>query len=462
MTSFSIHAPRVDAQHRLVQFRYHCDRFGGFEETVHWPHAVPNGAFEKLRSREGQALLRLTALMVGVSYHKAAASDEVIVEFPAGEAAMAALTAAYTEGLGEFYVRNQLSYPPATVFRQNSDTQNSATDDNETTAELAFTPKAKTALVAFGGGKDSHVAAGLMRRAGRDVELISIILSEKVGARLATMTDAPLSILKRTIDPHLIEISRSGEALNGHIPITSINSTILMLHALMHGHGEIVFANERAASEPTMWLGDVPVNHQYSKSIAFEGLLRAAFEEAGARASLPNYFSILRPVSELWTIQALVKKAPEALGQFASCNRNFVFAGKNALEDGVRWCGHCAKCTYTAVLLATQVGPDRLEEIMGHPVLGIESNMPFLRDVAGLSDAKPWECVGERLEVAAALAHIADQPEWAEMPLIKAILPELDQTYDRQKLRAQYHQSLSAWSEHYIPNDIAVLMQQVA
>ena len=59
----------------------------------------------------------------------------------------------------------------------------------------------------------------------------------------------------------------------------------MTLYAAAKGLDWVVFANERAASEPTMESNGHPVNHQFSKSLEFEDALRHIVEvELPARA----------------------------------------------------------------------------------------------------------------------------------------------------------------------------------
>ncbi|MGJ3230517.1 MAG: hypothetical protein ACFE0P_01815 [Oceanicaulis sp.] len=434
---FILHAPEFDAADNTARFCFDVPRFGRFEETVAFPETA---RLDGIEAGLQDQLLQLAAILSGTSYFKAAPTQALKFEFPlTGEAkTLAELT--YGPGLGEFYVRNDLAYPPALSIEAET-----AQGGGSARRDASQAPRAVTA---FGGGKDSHVASAIVAEAGGEAERVSVILSEKVGDRLQSMSETPVILIHRTLDPRLIDISKSGEALNGHIPITGVNSTLLGLYAAARGLDWVVFANERAASEPTMETNGHPVNHQFSKSLEFEDALRAAFEAAGAGFA---YFSVLRPVTEIWTAHYLATRADFALEIFASCNRNFVFAGPNALEPGRRWCGKCAKCVYTAVLLAPFLPVERHAEIFQSKPLHDEANLEFLREIAGLAGAKPWECVGEMREVAAALAHLGTAPGWRDAPLIRAVQGALFERWDRHELAETWENSLDARSEHRMP-----------
>jgi hypothetical protein len=439
--AFLVLAPEIDADANTARFSYDSPRFGRFTETVRFPGAARLNAIDA-PVREG--LLALAAILIGTSYFKAAPVQAVRCAFALTRQARRVAELAYGPGLGEFYVRNGLSYPPDLIIEAETAPGVDAT--------LRAAPDHPRAVTAFGGGKDSHVASAIIAEAGGEAERVSVILSDKVGDRLQSMSEVPVTLIQRRIDPRLIEISRSGEALNGHIPITGINSTLLGLHAAATGRDWVVFANERAASEPTMEANGHPVNHQFSKSLAFEDALRAAFAAAGTGF---EYFSVLRPVTEIWTAHYLATRAEFALEIFASCNRNFVFAGDSALAPGRRWCGECAKCVYTAVLLAPFLPVARHGEIFQSQPLHDAGNLEFLREIAGLTGAKPWECVGEMREVAATLAHLGAAPGWREAPLIAAVQGELYGRWGRQELSDTWANSLDARSGHRMPDAVA-------
>ena len=70
-------------------------------------------------------------------------------------------------------------------------------------------------------------------------------------------------------------MNRAG-AWNGHVPVTAINSAILLCASILYGFRYIVFSNERSADEATLVTDDgSEVNHQYSKSSDFEAGFRA-------------------------------------------------------------------------------------------------------------------------------------------------------------------------------------------
>ena len=153
--------------------------------------------------------------------------------------------------------------------------------------------------------------------------------------------------MKRRIDPRLFHANAAG-ALNGHVPITAINSCILTMCAFLQGCSWVVFANEFGSDEETMEYNGHPVNHQYSKSADWEKWYRSVMAEIFSPGF--EYFSILRPVSELWIANELSKDR-QALSLFRSCNKNFAIEKKCSAD---RWCTKCPKCAFTFLMLAAR------------------------------------------------------------------------------------------------------------
>lgn len=437
---FTIHPPVIISAHECA-FRYTCATFGTFEERVIWPKTTRNLSTQP-------ALLNLMAAILGVSYYKAAASSDITVEVPLGPAARAVIIACYTEGLGEFLFCNALPYPPKLRWHWSGSTPAPASQQSASTH----------AIMAFGGGKDSHAAMALMNEAGLTYEPVSIILDTKVGDRLAHMIGEPLTFIHRHIAPEIIALARAKRGYNGHVPITAINSLILTAYATLTGAGAVIFANERGASKPTIMHHGHAINHQYSKSIAFEGLMRAALNECVS--ATPQWFSLLRPYSELWIAREVATKAKPAHNKFTSCNRNFVFAGTKVLADDERWCGTCPKCVFTAAIFAPHCNAPEMDAIFGKDILENETNVQMARDLAGLGDMKPWECVGDVEDTAAAFAMLAAHPFWKNKAVVRALVPELNERYNLEALRARFASEMDIKGPHFVPMPWAGLTEK--
>ena len=408
---------------REARLQFHCSQNGTFEETVRF----------KTEGDVPRPLLTLLQTALGVSTYKAAAARtiELPAMTPAGRTMAEAL---YTDGLAEFFVRAGLPYPADVRFEG---------DGVEAPAAFSPPPTDGRPLVAFGGGKDSYVAGAIVQRAlGQEPLFSSVVLSDAVEATLHRTAPSDLLILRRTLDPKLLALK---DAFSGHVPITAINILVLTIEGLLRGSGPILFANERSADEPTMAVGDSFANHQYSKSSFFETKVRHAVAEAAPAA--PATYSVLRPFSELW-IGEKFAQLKEPFGRFTSCNRNFRLAG----DADKRWCGSCAKCAFTSLILAPHLSQDEAMTIFGQIMLDREALLPLYRELCGLSEHKPWDCVGTISECQAALYLAAQNPVFAESLAVRELLPILLKTVSENALRAQVDAAMKPDPQGALPD----------
>jgi hypothetical protein len=233
----------------------------------------------------------------------------------------------------------------------------------------------------------------------------------------------PLIRIQRELSPELKALNAGG-AWNGHVPVTAINSAILLCAGLLYGYRYIVFANESSANEATLKDGQGrEINHQYSKSFAFE----QDFAEVVKQFVSPDitYFSLLRPFSEI----AITRRFAEMTGfheVFSSCNRNFHQDGSHITG---RWCQDCPKCRFTALALAPFISPGQLFAIQGADLLNQENQLQGFKALCGLGEHKPFECVGSIAESRAAMRFLANDPGWQGKYIVGVLAgyPEIKQ-----------------------------------
>src|SRR5690606_11248147 len=359
----------------VAELAYAFDDGPELVETVTFPGAP--FALEGARAEAATRALRLLHLVAGVSYYKAAVPPVIRIDGYAIDAATAALMdQVYLNGLGEFAYRNGLDLRGRIRFP----------------AEAAAPAPAPAlgldgpALVAIGGGKDSLVTIEALRAAGVAQTLAWIGGSQLIRA-CAERTGLPMLNIGRALAPALFEINRQG-AHNGHIPVTAINSAILVLAAVLTGHGQVVFSNERSASYGRLIPGTGAVNHQWSKGWAFEQAFGTHVERTVA-ADL-HYYSLLRPLSELAVARQFARN-DRYDAYFSSCNRNFHILGEKPAQ---RWCGLCPKCHFVFLALAPFMPKPRLVAIFGRNLLDDPGLAPGFDALLEYQDHKPFECVG--------------------------------------------------------------------
>lgn len=370
-----------------------------FVETVEFDH-------ELVESSRLNAALRVLHLLAGVSYYKAVAPTAIEVPSLSGAERQLVL-AMYDEGLREFAYRNDLGVPLAVDLIERD---RSAADRLSHPGELgepgpvaagvsASGGGEPNVLIPIGGGKDSALVADLI-----PTGTLMAVSPKGAQEHLAAHLGRTLRRVSRNLDPRLRDLVAAG-ALNGHVPVTAINSAIAVALAVSDGFDEVLMGLERSASEPSLVVDGVEVNHQFSKSARAEELLKKAFEPTGVR-----YLSLLRPMTELAIGAAVGARGLAA--DIVSCNRVFTIWSENDSSRTQRPCGECAKCLFTALMLAPALTPEQVGEYFGRDLLDEESHLEPVREL--WSAEKPFDCVGERHESAAAVALLAQRPGWRD------------------------------------------------
>ncbi len=210
-------------------------------------------------------------------------------------------------------------------------------------------------------------------------------------------------VIHRSIHPRLLELNSQG-CLNGHTPFSAMLAFYTLLASQLSGIPNIALSNESSANEATV--ADTGVNHQYSKSLEFENDFRSYVAEYVSPKY--NYFSFLRPLSEL-QIAMLFSRLPQYHPVFRSCN-----AGSK--QD--IWCGKCAKCLFAYIILSPFIEPRKLNAIFGKDLLNDPSLEPFFQQLIGHADTKPFECVGTVSEVNSALSMAISRWYADQRPLL--------------------------------------------
>ncbi|MGN9912536.1 hypothetical protein ACTMTJ_33865 [Phytohabitans sp. LJ34] len=365
-----------------------------FIETVTFP--VPTGPVPAAFHR----VLELLHLVAGVSYFKVGAPPEITTATPLSPAATALLDAVYTKGMAEYAYRNELPHVLSLSVSAPA-----------ASPQSPVSVAGKRPLSPVGGGKDSIVTLEALRRGGLDPVPFAVNPNWVIQAVFSASGLTPL-VARRKIDPKLFDLNAAG-ALNGHIPVTAINSLIAVATATLHGLGPVVMSNERSASDPNLVWNEHEINHQWSKGVEAEGLLRGAL---AAHAGLADaYFSLLRPLSELH-IARLFAAHTQYDEVVTSCNAAFKLRDASA-----RWCGHCPKCRFVFLAMAPFMPRARLVAIFGADLLADETQIPGYKELLGLDGHKPFECVGEVEESVVALSLLRDSPEWTDARVVSEL-----------------------------------------
>lgn len=267
-------------------------------------------------------------------------------------------------------------------------------------------PDAGDVLLFFGGGKDSLVAARLLDGAGirwsshtyahsvygpPDPQhgLIDALLDRLAPRRRHKqwVADdafaAPLPSLLRAGGARSFLAAETPSSIFGSLPTV-----------LAHGYRSMALAHEFSANRGNLIWGVTgeDVNHQWGKSWEAEQLLSTYID----RELVPGFrwFSILQPLSDVLIFE-LLRDAGDAVLFTHSCN--------------VRkpWCHRCPKCAYVALGYAAHLPDGIYEKVFAEDVLDLRENEIHFRQMIGLGDHPPFECIGEIDEARLALALCA-------------------------------------------------------
>lgn len=394
------------------------------------------GAIETDKSSALDASLRLIFLLAGVSYFKAYYPDEIRCEaFQLDAAQEALLRKVYRLGLAEFAFRNGLPL--------NRDLKIiSAGAPSVKPVRLA---ESSAVLVPVGGGKDSIVTLETLRAGGISPTLFVMSSTSEPPAPIRDTiqrSGLPSILVVRKLSPELIRLNQSG-AYNGHIPITAILSAVAVAAGIIHGINTVIMSNESSASEGNLSYEGEVVNHQYSKSLEFERDL-SAYLRTHISPGL-SYFSLLRPLTEL-EIARRFSRYRDYHRAFRSCNAAFKQTASDRL---IYWCGQCPKCRFVFLALAPFMERGELVGIFGRDLLNDAAAIDGFAELCGLSEHKPFECVGEIRESRIALKMLARSSVWRGDVVVANLAPRIVDEDD--DLETEVKTILSNRDEHCVP-----------
>jgi hypothetical protein len=386
-------------------------------------------------------LARLLMLAASVSYYKTAAPSQVSVKVPITSPEKHFLTEVIRRGMTEFAYVNNLPHalkPTVLTTEIIPNEPIALVDVNESQP-----------LVAVGGGKDSIVSIEALRAADFTPTLFSVNAYTPI-TDTVERAGLPYLQVRRQIDLAIGDLNERG-ALNGHVPITMINSILALMTAAANGLTTVVFSNERSASIGNLVWHGIDVNHQWAKSVEAEKLLQDTLDRV-VSPSL-TYFSLLRPLSEL-RIARQFATLEQYHDIFTSCNRAF------HLDPTKRriWCGECDKCRFVFLILAPYMSKDQLEAVFHKNMYDDGAQLSGFRELLGIEGHKPLECVGEIAESRLALLMAAEKDEWKHTALVPVLLHDLPEDA---LPTAEQKKEIFATGEHLIPETYISALEQI-
>lgn len=373
--SFSIKQPSFEFKDNKleVQCAYSFDKERNFIET----YTIDFGGVEEIYIDEIPSYIELVAIAAAPSYYKASPTLQVVIDFPIAPQVLEWATTLFDEGLREFRFQNNLDLNKTPIF---------ITIDKEIIIASEIKSDPNLVLLPIGGGKDSVTSLEILTKTNTQVVGFSIGDHEAIN-NTAKAASIPLIRVNRQLDKDLFEWNKQG-ALNGHVPVTAVTSTLACLAGYCIGASSAIMSNESSANEATRVEGGVEVNHQYSKSFKAEKDLRKALN--AHTLNTINYFSLLRTLSE-YEIFSIFSKAIKFHKVFTSCNRVFKIDEKSRSKS---WCGNCDKCRFVFIGLCAFLEIEEVVEIFGQNLFDNKDNISGFLELIGMGEGKPFECVG--------------------------------------------------------------------
>ena len=427
--SFIYHAYSVALSDQWLRLEFHFSIPGLSEFRPRWDIAIAHPSSILPSDPKLRDLVFSLGLVELISYWKLTCAPEIQVECGAlSDDQSRWWKKLYARGLGEFFYTNGIRSGDGFVRVLPYESADGNVPDNSNAHNHR-----DMVLIPVGGGKDSAVTLDLFKTiAGRFAFMINPSKAALDTVRTGAISEDNVITAHRVLDKNMLDLNARG-FLNGHTPFSALVAFSSLVVAYVQGIDFIALSNESSANESTVLHSDV--NHQYSKSYEFETDFidyQALYLSTGI-----SYFSMLRPLSELG-IAKIFSRLEAYHPVFRSCN----VGSKNDV-----WCAYCPKCLFVYIILSPFLAQDRMVRIFGRNMLDDLSLATELDKLVGIVAEKPFECVGSRDEVNAALHDLINQYEQGG-----AHLPKLLAYYRSLRLPTQ-QDDIATLCSHYDKNN---------
>ena len=339
----------------------------------------------------------LAFILIGTSYYKAHPTKNIRLDRPLDNFQTRFFSTVFQEGLSQYAFENRLTRDKLATFKPTPGFQN----------KPAVEYRGQGVLALQSGGKDSLLVAELLNE--HNINFVPWYISSSSDRSHPNVIDhlddgfnhQKASVIYRQIDN--LHLQQTG-GLNGHVPVTFIVESLALIQAILNNQNVILTSIGREGEEPHAMIGDLPVNHQWSKTWQAEQLMTEYIK----RYLSPDLHlgSPIRHLSELRIADLFVQKCWQKYGySFSSCNEaNYK---QNSQNGTLKWCGHCAKCANSYLLFCPFIPPQFLQSLFGDKDLFLDQNLTqIFKGLLGVGgEMKPFECVGSVEELRSAYHH---------------------------------------------------------
>lgn len=336
--------------------------------------------------------LFLAFMLIGTSYYKAHPTTTVELPQPLDEFQARFFSTVYQEGLSQFAFENHLTRANLAHF--------DSAPNYQAMKPLRYTGTGTLALQS--GGKDSLLTATLLREQSIDFTPWFVGYGNQHHPQIIDeVSEKPAQIIERFIDHTNLQKS-AGK--NGHVPITYIVMSLALIQAILNHENVIITSVAQEGNEPHGMIGDLAVNHQWSKSWFAE----QPFAKYVADYLSPDLHigSPLRKYSEIKVAELFAQKCWQSYGsKFSSCNRANYTQGGNS--QNLTWCGDCAKCANSYLLFCPFLPAETLSATFSDQDLFMNPRLTdIFKGLLGIDGVmKPFECIGTIDELRYAYHH---------------------------------------------------------
>lgn len=422
--TFYFESYAYDAASSSAVFCYSFDHERWFEEKVQFTPPVEYDGVVLDRA------LFLAFCVIGTSYYKCFPTRTTV--FMQGELTpfqAKFCQTVYREGLSQFIFENHLELDSLVQFHGITERE---------VSPLKYSGQGVAMLQS--GGKDSLLLAALAEE--QQIAYTPLyITSGDAHPQVLDILAYPLRTVRRMVDRTAIQQAIADGGLNGHVPVTYIVEAIALIDAILHGQSTVLAAIGREGNEAHEYVGDLAVNHQWSKTWPAEQLMMCYVTTCIAPELQMG--SPLRGLSELRIAELFVDKAWQRFGHsFSSCNRANYQQGTD--NTTLTWCGECPKCANSFLLFAPFVEPEELRNLFGGKNLFVDSRLTeTFKGLLGIGGVmKPFECIGEIDELRLAY-HMARKRFGVDVYALSFDVPE--STFDYRAIG-----NSQSWTSHLV------------
>src|SRR5574344_498228 len=423
----------VDKPSLTATFFYQgVDNFIFTEKVSFAPHpkASEGRRFNALNDPKLDELLDratfLAFMLIGTSYYKSHPTPNVQIPRQIDPWQAEFFNKVYQEGLSQYAYENGLTRNSLAHFVANTTTPK---------PQIKYNGNGIIALQS--GGKDSLLVANMLLENHIDFTPWYVSSSqEKTHPKVLDnlfpqLINKSASIVVREID--LFHLQQTG-GLNGHVPVTFITESLALIQAILNNQNIILTSIGQEGTEPAGLIGDLPINHQWSKTLEAEKLMTEYIKRYVSEDI--HLGSPIRKYSELRVAELFVEKCWKQYGyEFSSCNQaNYK---QNQTNSQLHWCGECAKCANTYLLFCPFLAPHILQSLFADEDLFKKPTLTStFKGLLGINNSmKPFECVGSVDELRYAYHH---RMEVGPQRIPKYVLPK---NYDLENTSADIAQA---------------------